>query len=286
LEENAEKLNFWLAPVPADAHAAALIWGTAMKKLLLAPFACVALVSGSALAADMPLKAPLPLPPAPTWTGCYVDGGVGYGLWNRDHSLTFPPIAGVTTTVSNTDGGHGWLGRLGGGCDYQLSGSLSRWVIGAFGDYDFMELQSQDSFTLAGLTANAKETETGAWYAGARIGYLITPSILSYVDGGYTQTRFNRTGQLTLTGLAISEASNHTFQGWFLGGGTETAVSDWLPGLPTGLFLRSEYRFGEYQTRNSEFAATGLPGVFVEHATPYVQTITTSLVWRFNWTNH
>ena len=260
-----------------------------MKKLLLASFACVALASSSALAADMPLKALLPPAPAPTWTGCYVDGGAGYGLWNQDHYVTNPTLG---TTVTTTDGGRGWLGRVGGGCDYQLGGNLSRWVIGAFGDYDFMGLNGSNSpselISFGGsttpITANLKET--GAWYVGARVGYLLTPSILSYVNGGYTGTSFTQTGEFqTLGGAAVGFAfPNYNTQGWFLGGGTETAVSDWLPGLPAGLFLRTEYRFSSYQTRNlSEFAiATGLPDGNVEHVTPYVQTITTSLVWRFN----
>jgi outer membrane immunogenic protein len=41
------------------------------------------------------------------------------------------------------------------------------------------------------------ETESGAWYAGLRLGYLITPSLLSYVDAGYTQTRFSQLNFLT-----------------------------------------------------------------------------------------
>src|SRR5208282_4006145 len=111
-----------------------------MKKLLLASFACVALASGSALAADMPLKAELPPAPAPTWTGCYVDAGAGYGMWNIDqHTETLPGL--VTTSTTITDGGRGWLGRFGGGCDYQFSlPNLGNFVIGAFGDYDIMSL--------------------------------------------------------------------------------------------------------------------------------------------------
>jgi outer membrane immunogenic protein len=264
-----------------------------MKRLLLASLACMALASGSASAADMNMPLKAPLPPAPTWTGCYIDGGGGYGLWNVDHYVSGPPVGGFTTTATTTDGGRGWLGRFGGGCDYQLQGSLSRWVIGAFGDYDFMGLNGSNTpnelFAPAGgisspITANAKETS--AWYVGARVGYLLTPSILTYFDGGYTGTRFTQGGEFqTLTGVPIGFAyPNYNTQGWFLGGGTETALSDWLPSLPAGLFLRTEYRFSYYESRNlGEFSTTtGLPDGNIEHVTPYVQTITTSLVWRFS----
>jgi len=51
----------------------------AMKKLTLAAAAVVALTS-SAIAADLPRKAPAVAPaplPVATWTGCYLSGGVG-----------------------------------------------------------------------------------------------------------------------------------------------------------------------------------------------------------------
>ncbi len=46
-----------------------------------------ALAVGSAMAADMPVKAPMLMkapPPAYSWTGCYIGGGGGYGMWNQD----------------------------------------------------------------------------------------------------------------------------------------------------------------------------------------------------------
>src|SRR6516225_2533041 len=116
----------------------------AMKKLLLAAVALVALAAGPAAAADLGRKAPAyippPAPPPPSFTGCYVNGGAGYGLWNIDH---FGEVIGFTDTSTVTSGGRGWLGTVGGGCDYQFgpgSGFWSNWVVGAFADYDFMDL--------------------------------------------------------------------------------------------------------------------------------------------------
>jgi len=47
---------------------------------------------GSATAADLAVKAPpvAVAAPAASWTGCYVDGGAGYGLWNQDHYVANP----------------------------------------------------------------------------------------------------------------------------------------------------------------------------------------------------
>lgn len=267
-----------------------------LRKLLSAAAFSSLLIAGTlsaARAADMGM--PLKAPPAPvsSWTGCYVDGGAGYGLWSQEHT-TATTFAGVPgTTISQTDGGNGWLGRLGAGCDYQVA---PRWVIGVLGDYDFMSLKGSNSplevFGLgAGGTApfvpvSAAEKETGAWYVGARIGYLITPSVLTYADAGFTQARFAAQSLTTNLGAPVGYGfPAQTYNGWFLGGGTETSLAGFLPGLPNGLFLRSEYRFSTYQkTDLSEIAqATGLPDGNVEHTTPYVQTITTGLVYRFNW---
>ena len=61
-----------------------------MKKLVLA-LSAVAAFSAPALAADMAAKAPMmraaPVAYAPSWTGCYVAGGGGYGLWNQENTV-------------------------------------------------------------------------------------------------------------------------------------------------------------------------------------------------------
>ena len=59
-----------------------------MKKPLVAlPFVAltaIAAFTGSAVAADMPMKAPAPVATVTNWTGCYVGAGLGYGMYNDD----------------------------------------------------------------------------------------------------------------------------------------------------------------------------------------------------------
>jgi outer membrane immunogenic protein len=265
-----------------------------MKAVLFASSVAIALASGSAFGADLvPLKAPVP---ASSWTGCYVDGGVGYGMWNQDHYVESTGL--VAESASTTDGGRGWLGRVGAGCDYQVSPSI---VVGAFGDYDWMGLNGTSNLDLSSTTTpffgvTGNEKETGAWSAGARIGYLITPRLLSYFDGGYTQTRFGQVNYNNSDSFAFALNSSTglslpatTYKGWFIGGGTEYALNmAWLP--IQGLFLRSEYRFDSYGSRDIALVCSGggatcgtagPDGVSV-HADKYVQTITTGVVWKFN----
>jgi outer membrane immunogenic protein len=267
-----------------------------MKKTLIACAAIGALFAGSSSAADMAVKAPMMAPPAPVynWTGCYLDAGGGFGMFTSEHtvsaSIGATGIPNNDQPFSTTAGGHGWLGRFGGGCDYQLGGGFSNWVIGIFGDYDWADLKG--SFGPGGAIGVAREVdqkESWAWAAGGRIGYTITPNVLTYFDGGWTEAHFdqmNTYGALGQGPLGTAFPGN-TYSGWFLGSGFEYNFS-WLP-IP-GLFLRTEYRYASYRRADlGEFSlATGLPvgnaGTGnVLHIDQAVQSVTTSLVWRFNW---
>jgi outer membrane immunogenic protein len=274
-----------------------------MKAFLIASSIGFALAAGPASAADFALKAPgssgyvLPPPSAFTWTGCYVDAGGGYGMWNQDHNAETSGLAAAS--LSTTDGGRGWLGRFGAGCDYQVSPSI---VVGAFGDYDWMGVKGTNHLDLSGIATTpffgivGNEKETGAWSVGARFGYLVTPRLLTYFDGGYTQTKFGQVNYYnndsfafalgSATGLSLPAT---TYKGWFIGGGTEYALNmAWIP--IQGLFWRNEYRFDSYSSRDialvcagggAQCGAAGISTVS-EHADKYVQTITSGIVWKFN----
>jgi outer membrane immunogenic protein len=262
------------------------IEGLNMKKLALA-LAATAAFGGQAIAADMPMKAARPAPvvaPVASWTGCYIGGGVGYGLWQQENVTYFnaPPAAPVQLTQQYDTGGRGWLGRAQVGCDYQFG--LGTWnvVIGAFGDYDWADLNGRfaDPFT----AATGTETLNSQWAVGGRIGVLVTPQLLTYFTGGYTEAKFDY-GTLTnvftinppiATGTYLPD---HTYKGWFLGSGLEYALG-WVPGL----YLKTEYRFSEFDTGTNAYrvvATNALTGFEVD-STKYVHTVTTSLSYKFN----
>ena len=145
-----------------------------LSKTIFAAAAIAALIGTPAMAADMPVKAPprTPVPVATSWTGCYVNGGVGYGLSNRDH-FAFNNTGFVNK--DGTSGAKGWLGTIGGGCDYQFSpgSGWGNWVVGAFADYDFMDLHG--GFTDGTFDATAPEKESWAAAVGGRVRLLVTP---------------------------------------------------------------------------------------------------------------
>jgi outer membrane immunogenic protein len=120
--------------------------GALMKKLFLAGVSLVALnAGGSALAADLPVKAPPPPPPVYSWTGCYGGGFVGYGWGKSQHRSLDPrqvPQSGLPIFASESDGKaisgditpsfhmSGTLGGFNVGCQYQIGW----WFIGVEGD--------------------------------------------------------------------------------------------------------------------------------------------------------
>jgi outer membrane immunogenic protein len=259
-----------------------------MKRFLLASSFALA-VTGSAFAADMSPPPPAykaPPPPPPSWSGCYITGGVGYGLWNQDHYNTNPAFV-PPTTQTTTDGGRGWLGRVGGGCDYEFPVSgLGNFLIGAFGDYDFMGLNgtNQPQLISGGSPTMFNVNQTDAYYAGGRIGYLPYPNLMAFFSGGWTGARFTNSAEvLTFNGVAngFTFPGAYTVNGWFLGGGYEYRVP-WA--WASGLYWKTEYRFAEYNNTNLiETTIAGVPTGNVQTNRSYVQTVTTGLVWKLNW---
>jgi outer membrane immunogenic protein len=250
-----------------------------MKKLVLA-LTAVAAMTVSASAADLAArpysKAPMMAAPIYNWTGFYIFGGGGYGLFESEDYTR--DISGFPLTTSNRMGGHGYFGTVGAGYDMQFAGS---WVAGVFADGQFGSIKGtlQDPETLFG-SGQYKNTTNVA--VGARIGYLVAPNVLSYVNGGYSYAQFSGTNLYDLDGDGTFEGSTNRFSrnGWFLGGGVENSFGF----LGTGWFMKTEYRVAEYQRRDVPlFDTTGLATGNSISTRPIVQTVSSSLVYRFNW---
>ena len=253
-----------------------------MKKTL-AILATLAAFTGSAMAADMAphaySKAPAPIAVAPNWTGFYIFGGVGGGLWDANTSAFTTATGTCLVCVNNKQGGDGWFGTVGAGYDWQFNG---RWVFGLLADGQFGSLKGSES--IAGLIFNQKLKDT--WAAGARIGYLVAPNVLSYVNGGYTGADWSGASIVSsFTGAPFGAHTNSfSTQGWFLGGGVENNLDIFGITAP-GWFVKTEYRGAYYSSKNSNWLNDGTNTVFGVTSTfkPFVQTISTSLVYRFNW---
>ena len=115
---------------------------------------------------------------------------------------------------------------------------------------------------------------------GRRVGYLPWDTLLVFLSGGYTQANFQGVNFVTGAGAATTFSIGETrYSGWFLGSGYEYRF-DWLPGL----YWKTEYRFSSFNKEDNQLLIAGVPspGEFV-HSEKFIQTVTSSLVWRFNW---
>jgi outer membrane immunogenic protein len=272
----------WVHELSRFGASAPLLRDLKMKKILIA-LSAVAAFSGSAFAADLAprtyTKAPM-MAQAQSWTGFYIFGGIGGGVWDANNtvlsSATLAPL-----TVNSRQGGDGWFGTVGAGYDWQFN---STWVFGLLADGQFGSLRGNIADPLATLTGTEKLRDTYA--VGARLGYLVAPNVLSYVNGGYSGAHFGSTNFMTLAGVPAGVHLNgYNRNGWFVGGGVENNLNMFGIQSP-GWFMKTEYRSAFYnaKTSNELFDVTNtLVGRDIR-ANTWNQTISTSLVYRFNWT--
>jgi outer membrane immunogenic protein len=253
-----------------------------MKKLVIA-LTAVAAFTAPALAADLARKAPIYQPPAPvySWTGFYIFGGGGYGMFDSNtYTTTFP--GGAPLTIGHKDGGDGFFGTVGVGYDWQFNGS---WVAGIFADGQFGSIKGSLTDPLlgaVGVSGSVKDRTNAA--VGVRLGYLVAPNVYSYVNGGYSYAEFSSSTLLgNTTGLAEARTPSFHRNGWFVGGGVENSLNIFGMAAP-GWFMKTEYRAAEYQRVNlvETFVGGGATGLAIS-TKPIVQTVSTSLVYRFNW---
>lgn len=89
------------------------------------------LLGGSAVAADLPLKAPpAPAVAVPTWTGTYIGINGGFAWGTTNHTDLF----GVTSGDFNQDGGIA-------GITYGGNWQSGRWVLGFESDLDWADIK-------------------------------------------------------------------------------------------------------------------------------------------------
>jgi outer membrane immunogenic protein len=256
-----------------------------MKKIAFA-LAAVAAFSGSASAADLAArpytKAEPMAAPMANWTGFYIFGGAGGGLWNADSNVVGYPGLGALTRNQRM-GGSGWFGTVGAGYDMQFGG----WVAGIFGDGQFGSLRGSIADTSFATDFEGTEKLRTSYAAGARLGYLVAPNVLSYVNAGWSGSEWSGTSFSTLAstgGAAIFTTPSFHRNGWFVGGGVENSLNFFGITAP-GWFMKTEYRSAFYDraTLPETNVVGGLGTGAAVTFKPWVQTISTSLVYRFNW---
>ncbi len=231
---------------------------------------------GVPAAVSEPLYTKAPTMRATNWTGFYLGGGGGYGMSAADNVTQ---LEGAPVGASVRSGGNGAFGTVSGGYDVQFEHS---WVAGVFADAQFGNIQGMITPPALGAVIGMTRNDLN-YAAGLRVGYLVAPNVLSYINGGYSRAEFKGADLADpYSGDVAATTAKAHFDGWFIGGGVENSLSIFGVTAP-GWFLKTEYRVAEYNRKNVDvFDADGTSTPFAVSFKPYVQTISSSLVYRFN----
>src|SRR5580692_13072387 len=223
-------------------------------------------LTGSAAAADLPVKAPPPLVSAAyDWSGFYLGGNFGYAAGSSHWSATQPGAPAVTGSLDMfnsydmfRDTGSDLAGFQA-GYNYMFP---SRWVLGVEADISFPSFAEPSPHSIGGTSTISSASIGIATYSEqmefsgtvrGRIGYA-SGNWLFYATGGFAWSydQFTRT-QLAGTpagGTAVAGTVENAFvvprAGWTVGSGVEAALwSTWT--------ARVEYLFTDYGNRSVLF---------------------------------
>jgi outer membrane immunogenic protein len=187
-----------------------------MRKSLLLGVCASALVAGSALAADLPLKArPAPVAPIPvfSWTGFYLGANIG-GAWSN--STLTDNVTGANFSTNNS----GFIGGGQFGYNWQVN---NNWVLGIEGDIDGTSIHKTSNAvpTAFGTLQGSLNTDWIATLAG-RVGYTFDHWMI-YGKGGGAWVQNSATLNTLTTGASASVSNTNS--GWMAGVGAEWAFA-------------------------------------------------------------
>ncbi|WP_347093744.1 outer membrane protein [Sphingomonas parapaucimobilis] len=179
-----------------------------MRKLMLAVLATSAAVAAAAPAAAQT---------AQPFTGFRVEGLIGYDSLNDRQGQDKSSSDGVL---------------YGAAIGYDIPAGPV--VLGAEG-----EISGSSSDTRSnGIRLPGDQFRLGAGrdlYAGARVGYVISPVAMGYVKAGYTNAKFDA----RYSAAGVTNVNSQEVGGYRLGAGLEYAISP-------NTFVKGEYRYSHY----------------------------------------
>ena len=176
----------------------------------------------------------------PTFTGPRVEATLGY-----DHT-------GAGSSVSNNNGRDDQKidGLLyGGGIGYDIATS-DNIVLGAEAELTGSTAKSDRNDSTSDF-GYGRVKQGRDIYVGARAGYVVAPTTMLYVKGGYTNSKLN-----VLAG-STSQTTDTNFKlgGWRVGAGAEHAVGP-------NSYAKLEYRYSNYERGNVDYATGGTSSRF------------------------
>lgn len=213
-------------------------------------------LDGPAVAADMPLKAPV-FKAVYNWTGFYLGGHVGYGGGSFGPGTNPLPEQGVFLPHSIT----GLIGGYQAGYIRQFSNHV---VLGIEADASFTSPLDAPALTSAPFNTTLDYVGT----VRGRIGYAFG-TLLPYVTGGFAWGHSHV--NVNDGGRNVVSSPGQYQPGWTAGAGVEFAVSgNWS--------AKAEYDYIDLSRRMYDLSGFGLPGINVD---PNIHLVKFGLNYRF-----
>jgi outer membrane immunogenic protein len=208
-----------------------------MKRLLIGIAAATSLFATGALAADLPVKAPVYKAPVEVfnWTGFYVGGNIGYSAGHAsdsatvDRFLTGLPLPGA---LVGTNGASNAVDGVIGGGQIGYNWQMANWLVGLEADIQYSdERHGSSAITCLACSDDGSNIMTTLnqsldWFGTARgrAGFLVSPELLFYATGGLAYGNVNVSGSASgnFNGTTVLLPGNSSTRvGWTVGAGTE-----------------------------------------------------------------
>ena len=201
-----------------------------MRRLLLASTIISAALAGSALAADLPMRAPAPAPyatPIFTWTGFYVGVNGGYAGDRYNYGLN-GAYGGEEPTYINGNAHISSSGFVGGGqigYNFQLASPI---VLGIEADIQASGIKGEVGLDGGisggpGLSASVGSKTTYFGTVRGRLGWAAFDRMMIYATGGFAYGQTKSYYDFNI-GDDYSGSKSNSHGGWTVGGGMEYAI--------------------------------------------------------------
>ena len=224
-------------------------------KILLSLAAVLA--SFPALAADIPVKAPVAQAPVYSWAGSYLGLNAGYG-WSRFKVKDPAVFDGYEVSdFSNFNfNGSGWFFGLQNGYNWQFGA----WVFGYESDLQLARINGDKTFRAGIFDVPSGTFDTAVnsdinWFGTfrARLGYSFTPTTMIFATGGFAYGEVRSQLDFPFTRGAPSgrvAVDTHTHYGYSAGGGIEHKIAP-------NVSVKAEYLYVNLGNHNNSFLING-----------------------------
>lgn len=268
--------------------------------LAAASLALAGAAAPPALAADLPVKAPVAAPaPVYNWTGFYLGANLGYG-WG-DNDVTSAGGSPAALDIINVLGpffdrfsvrSRGVIGGVQAGYNWQFA---PQWLLGAEADFDASGIKGSETLNTGAFTGVFKTAEAKLDWLGtvrARLGFLPFDRLLVFGTGGFAYGETKLSGRFdSAVGMGflvviggdvlacnapncIAGSSSKVSAGWTAGGGLEYAL--WQ-----NVTLRAEYLYVDLGDRTVRLFNPPNSGFVDINFTQRFSIARAAINWRF-----